>query len=155
MEKAKTIEIDDSIAFQSEHSFLSSMFPCTIQHDRHPLKSAEQVYWYDITKLVGDQRLYDLMGDCAKIKLSDTQKLQHEPIMRNAQEEKFAQNPTLKQRLVDTNDNLYEATRDEYFGTGLVLAQKDLIGKAGMKGHNRLKNILMDILGSFWAETRQ
>ena len=48
MEKAKMVEVDDGIAFQSEHSFLSSMYPCTIQHDGHALKSAEQVYWYDI-----------------------------------------------------------------------------------------------------------
>ena len=99
MEKAKTIEVDDGIAFQSEHSFLSSMYPCKIRHDGHALNSAEQVYWYDITKLAGDQQLKDLVRDvkngydakriCSRLRLTDTQRLQREPIMKMAQDKKF------------------------------------------------------------------
>ena len=33
LEMAKTLVVDDGLAFQSEHSFLSSMHPCKILHD--------------------------------------------------------------------------------------------------------------------------
>ena len=159
LEKAKTISVDDGLAFQSERSFLSSMYPCQILHDGHALKSAEQVYWYEITKLVGDQLLNDLVRDaengykakqiCSRLRLTDAQKPQREIIMKMVQRKKYDQNPNLKHKLINTDGNLYEATRDEYFGSGLGLAQKSLFGKAGMTGSNKLGHILMDLRGEF------
>ena len=164
MEKAKTIVVDtDGLAFQSHHSFLSSMFPCTIDHDGHAHKSAEHIYWYDIAKLAGDQRAMEqvraakdgysakLIGE--RIKITPEIKQQKEQIMANAQDKKFRQNPVIRQKLMDTKGTLYEATKDEFFGSGLTLSQKPLFGKAGMPGNNKLGHQLMDLRGVFRTET--
>ena len=60
-------------------------------------------------------------------------------------EKKFQQNDDLKRRLLGIKGKLYEATRDDYFGTGLTLAKKQLIGKPEQKGLNRLGDILLNI----------
>ena len=50
------LEVDnDGLAFQSHHSYLSSMYPCSIIRDGHAHKSAEHVFWYDIAKLAGNK----------------------------------------------------------------------------------------------------
>ena len=69
-------------------------------------------------------------------------------------EKKFRQDPVLKQKLMDIKGNLYEATRDVLFGSGLVLAQKDEIGKPGMPGANTLRHQLMDLRGSIASTTQ-
>ena len=44
IKNAKTLKVDnDGLAFQSHHSYLSSMYPCSIIHDGHSHNSAEHV----------------------------------------------------------------------------------------------------------------
>ena len=74
--------------------------------------------------------------------------------MAKAIDKKFRQNPALRQKLMDLKGNVYEATRDTILGTGLVLAQKDEIGKPGMPRANKLGNQLLDLCGQFWEEAK-
>ena len=97
---------------------------------------------------------YKAKREGEKRKLTEEIIKQKELIMAKSIEKKFRQNPILKQKLMDLKDNLYEATKDELFGTGLVLAQKDRIGNPGMPGANKLGNQLMDLRGQFREEAK-
>ena len=56
MENPKTIAVDnDSLAFQSHDSYLSSMFPCSFDYNGHTHTSTEHIFWYDIAKLAENQ----------------------------------------------------------------------------------------------------
>ena len=164
MENAKLVAVDDGMAFQSHYAFPSNMYPCEIDHEGHKFHCSEQVYWYDIAGAAGNKRMQGKLRDTKtgykakregeKMKLTEEIIKQKEPIMAKSIEKKFRQNPLLKQKLMDLKGNLYEATKDELFGTGLVLAQKDRIGKPGMPGANILGNQLMDLRGQFWEEAK-
>ena len=164
MEQAKMVTVDDGIAFQSHHAFPSNMYPCEIDHDGHKFHCSEQVYWYDIAGAAGNKRMqsklretktgYEAKREGSKIKITEEIAQQKDPIMAKTQDKKFRQNPELKQKLMDLKGNLHEATRDDHFGTGLVLAQKDKIGKPGMPGANVLGHQLMDLRGTFWEEAK-
>ena len=164
MESAKLVAIDDGYAFQSHFAFPSNMFPCEIDHDGHKFNCSEQVYWYDMAEAAGNKRVqakvhdskngYEAKREGGRMKFTDEVVQLKEPTMAKAIDKKFRQNPALKQKLMDLKGNLYEATRDELFGTGLVLAQKDKIGKPGMPGANKLGHQLMDLRGKFWDETK-
>ena len=45
MEKAKVVEVEDGIAFQGKHAFLSNHHPCTIKCDDN-INCSEQMYQY-------------------------------------------------------------------------------------------------------------
>ena len=162
LENAKIVQVDDGLAFQSHHAYLSNMFKCTIVHEGNTFTSSEQNYWHDIATLAGDQRAIEELRDVKngyeakrigeRIKIIEDIKQQKEPIMARAIERKFRQNPVLVRKLIATQGNLYEATTDTLFGCGLVLAQKAQIGKPGMPGHNKLGNQLMDLRGTLWVE---
>ena len=106
------------------------------------------------TKLRHTKTGYDAKREARNIKITEEVAQQKDTIVAGAIEKKFRQNPALKQKLMDIKGNLYEATRDDHFGTGLVLAQKDKIGKAGMPGANVLGHQLMDLRGTFWEEAK-
>ena len=46
IEAAKTIEVEDKVAFQSKHSFLSNHHRCTIKKDDKVYSSSEQTFYY-------------------------------------------------------------------------------------------------------------
>ena len=62
---------------------------------------------------------YEAKREGSKIKNTEEIAQQKDPIMAKTQDKKFRQNPELKQKLMDLKGNLYEATRDDHFGTGL------------------------------------
>ena len=55
MEIAKTVQVDDGIAFQSHFSYLSSMYPCQIKIGDTPTHCAEQAYWYVMARTAGNK----------------------------------------------------------------------------------------------------
>ena len=164
MENAKLVAVDDGMAFQSHFAFPSNMYSCEIDHDGHKFNCSEQVYWYDIAGAAGNKRMqaklrdvkndYEAKREGEIIKLTEQVIQQKEPIMAKAIEKKFRQNPALRQKLMDLKGNLYEATNDTLFGTGLSITQKDKIGKPGMPGATKLGNQLMDLRGQFWEEAK-
>ena len=140
------------------------MYPCEIDHNGHKFHCAEQVYWCDIAGAAGNKRVqtklretktgYEAKREKSKLKITDEVAQQKDPIMAGTIEKKFRQNPELKQKLTDIKGNLYEATRDDHFGTRLVLTQKDKIGKPGMPGANVLGHQSMHSRGTFWEEAK-
>ena len=163
MENAKTIQLDDGIVFKSHYSYLSSMYPVSINIDgTTPTHCAEQAYWIKIARLAGDKKPekkvrdanngYEAKREGHKIKITQEIQDQKEEIMADVQDEKFSQNPVLKQRLMATKGNLYEATLDSFFGCGLLLSQKTKIGMVEQKGLNRLGLKLMDLRGKYLTE---
>ena len=46
IERAKVIEVEDGVAFQSKHAFLSSHYPCTIKVDDKIYNCSEQLFHY-------------------------------------------------------------------------------------------------------------
>ena len=86
------------------------------------------------------------------IKMTQELEDQKEDVMAKLQDLKFEQNPALKTKLMATKGNLYEATLDIFFGTGLLLSQKDRFGTAQQKGANRLGLKLMDLRGKYLSE---
>ena len=164
MENAKIVAVDDGYAFQSHFAFPSSMYPCEIDHDRHKFHCPEQVYWYDLAGAARNKRVqaklrdtktgYEAKREGSKLKITKEVEQQKEPIVARTIKKNMYKNPVLKEKLMNIKGNLYEATRDELFGTGLVLAQKDKIGKPGMPGANMLGQQLMDLRGTFWEEAK-
>ena len=162
MENAKTVEVSDGIAFQSHFSFLSSMYPTPIRICDTPTHCAEQAYWLEIAWLAKNKRAIEKVRDSkdgyeAKragklIKMTQELEDQKEDVMAKVQDLKFEQNPALKTKLMATKGNLYEATLDIFFGTGLLLSQKDRFGTTQQKGANRLGLKLMDLRGKYLSE---
>ena len=156
MENAKMIQIEGGWAFQSHHAFPSPMDPCLIRHKDMDFHCVEQCYFYDIAEDAGDKRSMSKLRDCEngyeakrigdRIKKPDNWNDEKRfDVAAALHEKKFRQNENLKQRLLAIKGKLFEATRDDYFGTGLTLAKKKFIGKPEQKGLNRLGDILKNI----------
>ena len=153
MENAKLVEVEDGWAFQGHHAFLSTMHECKITHKGHDFHCTEQVYFYDMADEAGDQRAMQNLRDCEngysakrigfRIKKPEgwTNDKRNE-VSAKIQRKKFDQNEPLKRRLVALKGKLYEATRDDFFGVGLTLTQKEHIGKTQQKGLNKLGQTL-------------
>ena len=155
MENAKLVKVEDGWAFQSHHAFPSSMYPCKITHNDHVFHCVEQAYFHDMAEEAGDQRAAEKLRACKngyrakaigeKIKRPAGWNAKRYDVCAKYHEKKYAQNPELKQRLLGLQGKLYEATRDDFFGAGLTLAQKHLLGKEQQKGLNKLGDILDSI----------
>ena len=126
LENAKLVKVEDGWAFQSHHAFPSSMFQCKIKHKGHDFHCVEQAYFFDMAEEAGDQRAAAKLRECKngyqakrigeKIKKPEGWNDRKFDISAALHEKKFAQNETLKQRLIGLQGKLYEATRDEFFG---------------------------------------
>ena len=163
MEDAKTIQVADGIAFQSHHSYLSSMYPTPIKIGDTPTNCAEQAYWFTMARTAGDKKVMKEVPDSKngyeakraghKLKMTKELEERQEENMEYVQDQKFSQNPALKSKLMVTKGNLYEATLDLFFGSGLLLAQKAKFGTVEQKGQNRLGLKLMDLRGKYRDES--
>ena len=148
MENAKLTQVEDGWAFQGHHAFLSTMFQCQIKHKGQDFNCAEQAYVYDMAEDAGDQRAMVKVRECQngyavkrlgnKTKRSANWNDKKLGCAEKIQEKKFEQNPVLKERLKNLKGKIYEATRDDFFGSGLTLAQKHHLGKPQQKGLNHL-----------------
>ena len=66
-----------------------------------------------------------------------------EQLMEETQDLKYDQNDDMRDKLINLEGNIYEATLDMVFGAGLTIAQKDLFGSEEQHGENKLGKILM------------
>ena len=73
--------------------------------------------------------------------------------MEYVKDQKFTQNQEHKSKLMATEGNLYEATLDLFFGSGLLLAQKAKFETAEQKGQNRIGLKLIDLRGKYMYHT--
>ena len=150
---AKLVQLDDGWAFQSHHAFCSNMAQCVIQYKGHDFNSSEQVYWYKCAEEAEDQRTMERVRESkngyeakrAGMQMKKSQDLddKKERIMEECQDLKYDQNDDLKDKLINLEGTLYEATMDMKFGAGLTIAQRDKFGSDDQKGQNKLGLMLM------------
>ena len=69
---------------------------------------------------------------------------------------KFEQNPTLLRKLLLMGDKiLVESSRDDIWGTGLLLFRWDCLNKSQWKGNGILSTLLMEIRGTLWCKNKE
>ena len=155
MESVKILQTDDGIAFQSHHAFLSSMYPCEIRDGDVIYKSAEHHYSAELARYHNRNNLVQPIldahdGYAAKrivrgIKLAEGWNEEKIKMMRKIVVRKFDQNDCLRDKLLNTKGNLYEATKaDLDFACGFTLSQVKEIKKGNLKGKNMLGVILCE-----------
>ena len=155
MENTKLVRLEDGWAFQSHYAFPSSMYPCKIRHNDRDFQCVEQAYFHDMAEEAGYQRAAEKLRECKngytakgigeRIKKPEGWNDRKYDVSAKLHEKKYVQNEGLQQRLLALKGKLYEATRDDFFGAGITLAQKHLLGKEQQKGLNRLSEILDNI----------
>jgi len=118
----------------------------------------EEFFFHKKAELFDDQaaaeRLMraDSPAECKRIGRSincDQQKWREVevPIMKQALQEKFTQNPNLKDFLLKTKDlHLAEASpTDKFWGTGVGLGKEEVTSPAKWGGQNKLGELLMSL----------
>lgn len=151
---AKTIDTPKGIAFQSQYSFLSNLYPAQTKYNGINYPSAEHAYQHSRALFLGKH-------DCAhKIRIAksgmdakreasnlpstkewDSCKVNS---MRDIVYAKFAQNAALQTKLLETGDRaLLEATYDSFWGCGLTLSARKM-KQGDWHGKNHLGQILVD-----------
>ena len=152
LEKAKVVTVDDGLAFQGHHAFMSSMFPCKILFESHVYSNAEQLFQTMCAVEANDRELaseirsendpYVIRRMAKKIRITKVNEDRKVEIMRKVIRLKFDQNDNLRDKLLATVGNLYEATMDRLFGCGLTLSQKKDIKSENVKSGNKLGLLL-------------
>ena len=115
MENAKLVQLEDGWAFQSQHAFPYSMYPCKIKHKGHDFNCVEQAYVYDMAEEAGDQRAMEKVRDCQngyeakrignRIKKSDEWNNHKLDKAEKLHEKKYEQNPGLRDRLKNLKES--------------------------------------------------
>ena len=142
IEAAKTIKVEDGVAFQSKHSFLSNRYPCTIRKDDRDYTSSEKIFHFTratenneggVAQQIlqeDDQREIQKLG--RRVTETPEWKAKEVPTMAGIQRLKYDQNPHLKDKLCRIKGHIYEATKHVVYGCGFTLAQTDQINKANV-----------------------
>ena len=161
--KAKTIEVEDGIAFQSKHSFLSNRYPCTIKSDDRVYNCSEQMFLYTraienneggVANLIMKESEPTEMSRLGRNIVGTKEWKENEvPTMAIINKKKFDQNPHLKDKLCKTKGNLYEATLHPIYGCGFTLAQNKSIKKTNVTAGNKLGDELVKLRDSYTANT--
>ena len=134
-----------------DYGFLSNLFKAPVSFEGKKFRSSEEAYQYGkpVEKEVAEwivsaphQRQvaqaahsllpYDIVPDWNKIKVER---------MRRVVEAKFAQNKELKQKLLDTGDNilLEDSPTDKFWGIGAKGDGENVLGKLLMELREKLK----------------
>ena len=139
--------------FKGPYAFLSNFYPSDIIHERAKYPTAEHLFQAlktndptarEQVRLAGTPRLAKRLG--RKVALREDWNEAKDNVMRIVVEQKFLQNPDLKDRLVATgNAVLVEGNwwGDTYWGVSLRTGQ----------GENKLGEILQEIRASLRAES--
>lgn len=142
-------------AFQSEYAWLSKFYPCNIEIEGQRFLSVEQAYQFAKATGLGDTNLATMIMRTKYAK--EVQKLgggkefnpawdsQKIDVMRTIVNEKFMQNPSLCDKLVQTGQStLIEATMDGFWAAKATLNSKSL-KKGTWQGANFIGKILMEV----------
>ena len=164
IERAKTIEVEDGVAFQSKHSYLSSPYPCTIKDGDKSYNCSEQMFHYVraietdeggvAREILKESNPYEIMKLGRKVNVSEEWKKKEVPTMAVVIKKKFDQNPQLKDKLCNVKGNIYEATMHPVFGCGFTLAQFKSIRKANVTAGNKLGDELGKLRDSYISDTQ-
>ena len=152
--KAKTIEVQGDLYFQSEHSYLSNFHKAPIMVDDDLYPTAEHKYQADKCRAGGDEEAWNRVMTASTPleakRIGDTVnetaewRQNKEKAMADTINLKFDQNPQLAKLLIDTgNAALYEATNNTFFGIGASLHSREIKDKS-YRGMNKLGLIIME-----------
>lgn len=154
--------VNGGLAFASEWTPLSNMYPCKFVYQDMLFESSEQCFQYQ--KAIHDEE--DLLAseifalsnayDCKKSGDSFTPSPGWndacEDEMKRILRAKFEQNKDIRHFLLNTKDaTLYKATKGDYWGIDLALNSKEAHEEAGT-GKNRLGLILMALRSEMIAQ---
>lgn len=154
---SKLLAVKGGLAFAPEHSFLSNFHPCEFQINGQQFHCSEQAYPFICAKNLGAPEVADKImrannaKECKKLSYLCTSIPEWDQVkceqMKVIVQEKFYQNDTLQNKLLDTGvDTLIEATTDTFWGAGVVFGSK-LLSIGIWSG--------MNTLGQLLAETRE
>ena len=154
--RLKTVQLDDdTIAYQSEHSYLSNLFKITVRVGKHAYQSSEQAYHHiravSLKKPLAASRIllardpYEIMNIGAELTSTKQWEDCEEDIMYGCILRKFEQNPELLKQLIATgHKQLVEATPKTKWGAGATLSS-NILKQCTWKGHNKPGQILMTV----------
>ena len=166
LEKIKSRRINDHIiAYQSEHSPFSNLYPCIIHIAAREFTSLEQLFQFkrakrhnrnDLAeKIYLSRDAYEIRQLGAEAGKSEEWKKIEQDVMYATMLRKFNENPELLKKLLDTGDMiLVEATPDRTWGAGVSLTSRAL--KNGeYPGENRQGKLLMKARDKLRAELKE
>ena len=166
IENAKTIQVQDGIAFQGPHAIYSNLHHCNFTFEKRKHKSSEQALQYKRAEICKQQHVakqimetddsYEAMNLGKKLGENEEWKKDCITYLRPILKEKFDQNPELKRKLKASKGHLYEATTHPVFGAGLTLAQSTQICQQNTTAGNQL-GIELERLRDYYiqSETQQ
>lgn len=142
------------LAFQSEDSFLSKLFPVQVRFNGRVFPSSEHAYQFDRAQYIGNHQAANdiffaptsksakkVAGRLGHSKEWDLVKLDRMSQIVHAE---FKQNPRLGSELLKTGpSNLIEATLDNFWGCGYTLTARNLLS-GQWHGRNHLGVILVN-----------
>ena len=138
----KTKQIgDDVIAYHSEHSPLSNLFPAPIKIGKRFFDSLEHALQYKKARGHNEDRLAEKIHLCReayevrwmgkRITTTEQWRKSEQDVMLSRMIRKFEQNPTLREQLLQTGRKiLVEATLDKTWGAGCSLFSPALKNKS-------------------------
>jgi ribA/ribD-fused uncharacterized protein len=145
-------------------SFFGFLCPLSNFHDApfmcegRRFRWVEEYFFHKKAELCGDMAAVDKIkaaespADCkhigGAIKQNKAKWRQHETsVMKKALQEKFTQNPTMKDFLLSTEElHLAEASpTDKFWGTGVGLGKEDTTNPRKWRGNNKLGELLMEL----------
>ena len=126
IEAAKTIEVEDGVAFQSKHSFLSYHHRCNIKKDNKVYSSSEQTFHYTRAVendcggvphlILQEHEPRAIMKLGRRVTESPEWKTKEVPTMTGILRLKFDQNLHLKDKLCRIKGHIYEAMLHSVYG---------------------------------------
>ena len=162
----KQIQIDEkTIAYQSEHAPLSSMYPAKVKIENEEFDTSEQAFQYIransnnrpllAEKILLCKKTYMIkqLGDEVKV-TKEWEESEEEEAMFMVQLNKFRQNPELAAMLIATGDcELIEATPSRKWGAGATLSS-NILKRHEWKGNNLHGKILMTVRAKLIREAK-
>ena len=152
IENAKTIQTNEGIVFQGEHSYLSNFYRAPIELSSGKFNNVEQAFVHaravhcqapaiaDEILRTPDPYLCKQLGK--QIKTTPEWDMVKLGLLEKLIRAKFTQHPALADRLMKTeNSKLFEGTRDRFYGVGIPISQHQSIGPNN-PGQNKLGEIL-------------
>lgn len=152
--EAKMIDTPRGIAFQSQYAFLSNFYPAPVKYNGIQFPTSEHCYQYNRVTFFGNQDAaysartavspQKAKQACARLPNSKEWDYTKYDKMKEIAFPKFAQNPSLRIKLLETGDRpLLEASYDSFWGCGYNLSARKLL-QGEWQGKNYLGQILVE-----------
>ena len=162
IQNAKTVQVQDGIAFQGPHAIYSNLHPCEFTYENRNHKSSEQALQYKKAEICKQEHVakqimdtddaYEAMNLGKKLGENEEWNKDCVTYLRPILKKKFDQNPELKRKLKESKGHLYEATTHPVFGAGLTLAQSNRINQQTTTAGNKL-GLELEFLRDYYIRT--